>query len=259
MQAFVAELVGTMILVIFGDGVVANVVLRRTKGNQGGWIVITTGWGLAVALAVYCVGRISGAHLNPAVSIGLASIGQFEWSQVGPYVAAQTIGGVADNGKYVTIWKKQPDTQWKVTADIFNSDLSAPPSAHVMVPSSSITWGDPPPALPPGAKLAVITGDPSKPGPFVIRVQFPAGYKVPPHWHPTDENVTVLSGTMALGMGEAWDDAKMQALPAGSYVVLPAEMRHSVMVRTAATIQITGMGPFVVNYVNPADDPSKAK
>ena len=72
MQAFVAELVGTMILVILGDGVVANVVLRRTKGNQGGWIVITTGWGLAVALAVYCVGRISGAHLNPAVSIGLA-------------------------------------------------------------------------------------------------------------------------------------------------------------------------------------------
>jgi glycerol uptake facilitator protein len=94
MQAFVAELVGTMILVIFGDGVVANVVLARTKGNKGGWIVITTGWGLAVALAVYCVGRISGAHLNPAVSIGLASIGQFEWSQVGPYVAAQMIGAI---------------------------------------------------------------------------------------------------------------------------------------------------------------------
>jgi glycerol uptake facilitator protein len=94
MQTFAAELVGTMILVIFGDGVVANVVLRRTKGNQGGWIVITTGWGLAVALAVYCVGRISGAHLNPAVTIGLAAIGQFEWSQVGSYVAAQMIGGV---------------------------------------------------------------------------------------------------------------------------------------------------------------------
>jgi glycerol uptake facilitator protein len=94
MQVFVAELVGTMILVIFGDGVVANVVLRRTKGNSGGWIVITTGWGLAVALAIYCVGRISGAHLNPAVSIGLAAIGQFEWSQVGSYVAAQMIGAI---------------------------------------------------------------------------------------------------------------------------------------------------------------------
>ena len=94
MQAFVAELVGTMILVILGDGVVANVVLARTKGNKGGWIVITTGWGLAVALAIYCVGRISGAHLNPAVTIGLASIGQFEWSQVGPYIAAQMIGAI---------------------------------------------------------------------------------------------------------------------------------------------------------------------
>jgi glycerol uptake facilitator protein len=94
MQVFVAELVGTMILVIFGDGVVANVVLRRTKGNSGGWIVITTGWGLAVTLAIYSVGRISGAHLNPAVSIGLAAIGQFEWSQVGSYVAAQMIGAI---------------------------------------------------------------------------------------------------------------------------------------------------------------------
>jgi glycerol uptake facilitator protein len=94
MQAFVAELVGTMVLVIFGDGVVANVVLSRTKGHQGGWIVISTGWGLAVALAIYCVGRISGAHLNPAVSIGLAAIGQFEWSQVGPYVAAQMLGAI---------------------------------------------------------------------------------------------------------------------------------------------------------------------
>src|SRR5688500_4973205 len=94
MQPFVAELVGTMILIIFGDGVVANVVLGRTKGNQGGWIVITTGWGLAVALAIYCVGRISGAHLSPAVSIGLAAIGQFEWSQVGPYIAAQMIGAI---------------------------------------------------------------------------------------------------------------------------------------------------------------------
>jgi len=94
MQAFLAELVGTMLLVIFGDGVVANVVLRRTKGHQGGWIVITTGWGLAVALAVYCIGRISGAHINPAVTIGLASIGQFEWGQVGPYVAAQMIGAI---------------------------------------------------------------------------------------------------------------------------------------------------------------------
>ena len=77
MQAFAAELIGTCILVVLGDGVVANVVLARTKGNGSGWIVITTGWGLAVAVAVYSVGRISGAHINPAVTVGLASIGQF--------------------------------------------------------------------------------------------------------------------------------------------------------------------------------------
>ena len=92
MDAFLAELVGTCILVVLGDGVVANVVLARTKGHQSGWIVITAGWGLAVAIAVYCVGRISGAHINPAVTVGLASIGQFPWADVGGYVAAQMIG-----------------------------------------------------------------------------------------------------------------------------------------------------------------------
>ncbi len=92
MEAFAAELVGTCILVVLGDGVVANVVLARTKGNQSGWIVITAGWGLAVAVAVYSVGRISGAHINPAVTVGLAAVGQFPWADVAPYVAAQMIG-----------------------------------------------------------------------------------------------------------------------------------------------------------------------
>ena len=93
-EVFVAELVGTMILVILGDGVVANVVLKRTKGNDSGWIVITTAWGLAVAVAVYSVGRISGAHINPAVTIGLASIGEFDWARVPVYLAAQMAGAI---------------------------------------------------------------------------------------------------------------------------------------------------------------------
>jgi len=92
MTPFLAEIVGTMLLVVFGDGVVANVVLNRTKGQNGGWIVITAGWGFAVAIAVYSVGSISGAHLNPAVTIGLAAIGTFPWSKVAGYVIAQIVG-----------------------------------------------------------------------------------------------------------------------------------------------------------------------
>lgn len=92
MNAYIAEAVGTMILVLLGDGVVANVLLSRSKGQNSGWIVITVGWGVAVAIAVYAVGRISGAHLNPAVTIGLATIGSFPLESVPGYVAAQMVG-----------------------------------------------------------------------------------------------------------------------------------------------------------------------
>jgi len=94
MTVYLAEAIGTMILVILGNGVVANVLLNRTKGQNSGWMVITTGWGLAVTVAVYSVGRISGAHINPAVTSGLASIGAFSWSQVPGYLLAQMIGAV---------------------------------------------------------------------------------------------------------------------------------------------------------------------
>jgi len=93
MTPFVAEIIGTALLVLLGDGVVANVVLGRTKGHGGGWIVITMGWGLAVFVGVFCVAAYSGAHINPAVTIGLAIAGKFAWSQVPTYIAAQCIGG----------------------------------------------------------------------------------------------------------------------------------------------------------------------
>src|SRR4030095_6310342 len=92
MKIYLAEVIGTMIMIILGDGVVANVLLNKSKGQNSGWMVITTAWGLAVMIAIFCVGRISGAHLNPAVTVGLASIGAFAWAQVPGYVLAQIFG-----------------------------------------------------------------------------------------------------------------------------------------------------------------------
>jgi glycerol uptake facilitator protein len=94
LQPFLAELIGTAILIIFGNGVVANVVLSKTKGQGGGWIVIAFGWGMGVFVAVFCVGRFSGAHLNPAVTVALASARQLAWTSVPVYIAAQMIGAV---------------------------------------------------------------------------------------------------------------------------------------------------------------------
>ena len=176
----------------------------------------------------------------------------------GTYEMNASTMSAPEKGKYVTVWKKQADGSWKATEDIFNADTSGPPPApHVTAAAASLKWGDAPPSLPRGAKVAVISGDPSKAEPFVIRAQVPAGYRVAPHWHPGDENLTILSGTVAVGMGDTWDDAKLENASVGGYVGLPAQMKHFFVARTASTFQVHGTGPFVVNYVNPADDPSK--
>jgi ketosteroid isomerase-like protein len=172
-----------------------------------------------------------------------------------------TMNGAAEKGKYVTVWKKQSDGQWKVSEDIFNADAApnAPASQPVMVAAGAVTWGDAPPSLPPGSQMAVVSGDPTQAQPFVVRARLPPGYRIAPHWHPTDEHITVLAGTVSLGMGDAFDQSAMKDLSAGGYTSVPADMHHFFMAKTAATIQVHGMGPFAVNYVNPADDPSKQK
>jgi glycerol uptake facilitator protein len=118
MSPLLAEVIGTMILIVLGDGVVANVVLQRTKGYNSGWIVITTGWALAVTIAVYSVGSISGAHLNPAVTIGLATIGKFPWASVPTYIAAQIVGGFLGGVlvwlTYLPHWAATPDPAAKL-------------------------------------------------------------------------------------------------------------------------------------------------
>ncbi len=113
--------------------------------------------------------------------------------------------------------------------------------------------------MPPGGKMAVLSGDPGKKGLFTVRLQAPAGYKVPPHTHPTAQYITVISGTLNVGAGEKFDEAAGKELPAGGYVVLPAGMAHYAWSTGDAVIQISSMGPFEINYVNPADDPRNAK
>jgi glycerol uptake facilitator len=113
MQTLLAEVIGTMMLILLGNGAVANVLLTRSKGQNSGWIVITVGWGVAVAVAVYAVGRISGAHLNPAVTIGLAVIGSFPWASVPGYIAAQLLGAFAGA---VLVWIAYWP-HWELTSD----------------------------------------------------------------------------------------------------------------------------------------------
>ena len=118
MSPFLAEVLGTMLLIILGDGVVANVVLNRTKGQNSGWIVITAGWAFGVTVAVYAVGTFSGAHLNPAVTIGLASIGKFAWASVPAYIAAQMLGAFVGAGvvwlAYFPHWNETQDPAAKL-------------------------------------------------------------------------------------------------------------------------------------------------
>jgi anti-sigma factor ChrR (cupin superfamily) len=128
------------------------------------------------------------------------------------------------------------------------------PAAFIGTPDK-IKWSQ----MAPGVELGAVYGDCNKPGaPCVFQLRFAAGGKIPPHWHPVDEHVTVLSGDFRAGMGDTLDESKMVALPAGSYVLMPRRMHHYAMAKSAALVQVHGVGPFKIIYINPADDPSKA-
>ncbi len=109
----------------------------------------------------------------------------------------------------------------------------------------------------PGLEQTKLVGDPGKPGPYTLRLKFPAGYKVAPHMHPDAREVTILSGTWYTGYGETFDPAKLKALPAGSFYTEPANVAHFVEVKDAVLIQVSGMGPSGRKFVNPADEPKK--
>lgn len=135
---------------------------------------------------------------------------------------------------------------------------TAPAPAHVFMQAADFKWGPGPAALPAGAQLAVLHGDPAGTGAFMISAKMPDGYTVPPHWHPTDENIVVMQGSLILGMGDKLDEAAGTAITAGGYARMPARMHHFAKARGATTIIISGMGPFEVTYINPKDDPRNA-
>lgn len=137
------------------------------------------------------------------------------------------------------------------------SSLHAADAHHTVVSADAVKWGPAPPSLPPGAQAAVLLGAPSQPGPFVLRLKLPAGFTVPPHRHSKDEFVTVIAGRFGIGSGEKLDRSAAP-LPAGSFVHLPAGMAHFAWAADGeAIVQINGVGPFDVTYVDPKDDPRK--
>ena len=133
------------------------------------------------------------------------------------------------------------------------------PHAIIALPGS-LAWGAAPAILPAGARLAVVEGDPAKPGAFTMRLWMPAGYRIPPHFHPVDEHVTVITGTFYVGMGETFEAPKATELPIGTFAALAPSVRHFAFTKGETVIQLHGVGPWGLTYVNPADDPrNKAK
>jgi len=131
--------------------------------------------------------------------------------------------------------------------------------AHVMFTPSTVSWAAAPPSLPPGAQAAVLQGDPSKAGPFTMRLKAPDGYRIAPHYHPADEHVTVLQGALTVGMGEKVDMTAARELTAGSFAVMPAGARHFASTKGETILQLHGIGPWGITYVNAADDPRNNK
>ena len=130
-----------------------------------------------------------------------------------------------------------PDLHW----DLFKPD--------------QIQWRDGPPSLLPGAKMAILEGDPAKEGFFTMRLKLPDGYRVFPHWHPRTERLTIIQGIVNLGTGDRFDTAATQTLPAGAYSSMPPKMTHFAWMRGETILQLSSIGPWEVVYVNPTDDP----
>lgn len=134
----------------------------------------------------------------------------------------------------------------------------APKPEAVTLNPEDINFGPVPPNLPAGAQIAVLHGDPGKKGLFTIRFKMPDGYKIPPHWHTNDEQLTVLSGTFLLSMGDKFEADTAHALGPAAFHFLPGKMHHAAAAKGETVLEVHGMGPFDIHYLNPVDDPRHA-
>ena len=171
-------------------------------------------------------------------------------------------GNTSDAGTYVTVWHKV-NGKWRIALDAPVSTTPIPPPATAAAPpmdpptlelhtASALTWGDlNAPGVPPGAKIAVLHGDPSGPGGFVLRLMFPDGYQVPVHWHPTGENVTIVSGSLGVGMGNVFDATALHTYGPGDFAYIPPNHSHFALAHGATIVQVNGRGPFVINVGAP--------
>jgi quercetin dioxygenase-like cupin family protein len=132
-------------------------------------------------------------------------------------------------------------------------------SAHVMMTPAEASFSPAPDAFPPGAQLAVLDGDPTSSGPFTVRLKMPDGYLIPPHWHPNDELVTVVEGTLQVGMGDQFTESALKPLSVGGFAKMPQGMHHYAQAKGPTVVQVHGPGPFAITYVNPSDDPRNKK
>ena len=139
--------------------------------------------------------------------------------------------------------------------------MAAPPLHSQAAPPATPSprhWGSAPAVFPPGARMAVLSGDPAKAAPFTVELAFPAGYKIPPHFHPTAEMVTVKKGTFLVGMGDTFDDSKAKPMQVGDSGSIPANAHHFAAAKVATFVTVSAMGPFAMTYVHAADNPQKA-
>jgi quercetin dioxygenase-like cupin family protein len=153
----------------------------------------------------------------------------------------------------VGLWcMRQPSSLGGVAASASTTNNAFTPDA--------MQYGPTPSFIPPGAQLAVLEGNPLAPsGDYTVRLKMPDGYRIAPHWHPRRENVTVISGSFKVGMGDRFDESSMMTFPAGSFAYLDPDMHHYAMANGEVVVQIHGMSPVEFNYVNPNDDPSRKK